>query len=357
MNAPAGAVPAVVLEGATYVYPGTSGGVRDVDLTIAPGEMLVCIGPSGCGKTTLLRLIAGFVRAQSGAVRLAGRDVTAADVRSRECGIVFQSYALFPHMSVRDNVGYALRVRGVAAAERAARADRMLELVGLSAYGDRLPGALSGGQQQRVALARALVFEPRALLLDEPLSALDAATRVAMRDEIRRIQRERAIATLLITHDQDEALSLADRIAVMRDGRLIQVDTPQAIYDAPASGFVASFVGRANVLDATIVAPDAIDTPVGRLATRAHGRPTGSRVAVLIRPERVEPLAANETGDNPIPVAIERDRFFGATRALEVRAGAGRLAVETSSRAPVHRVRVPRDAIQFLDPASTKEAS
>ena len=349
---------AVALAGATYVYPGSSAGVRDIDLEIASGEMLVCIGPSGCGKTTLLRLIAGFVKPQAGSIRLGGRDVTGADARSRECGIVFQSYALFPHMTVRDNVGYALRVRGVAGGERAKRAGRMLELVGLSAYADRLPAALSGGQQQRVALARALVFEPRALLLDEPLSALDAATRVAMRDEIRRIQRERAIATLLITHDQDEALSLADRIAVMRECRLVQVDTPQAIYDAPASGFIAGFVGRANVLDATVAGADAVDTPVGRLVTRVHGREAGAKVAVLIRPERVEPVGDRETGDNLLAVAIERDRFFGATRALDARIGASRLAIETSSRAPVRRVRIARDAIQFLDPVPpSKEAT
>jgi putative spermidine/putrescine transport system ATP-binding protein len=340
---------AVALQGVTFRYPGTTAGVADVDLAIHAGEMLVCIGPSGCGKTTLLRLVAGFVRPDAGRIALRGRDVTQADPRSRQCGIVFQSYALFPHMSVRDNVAYPLRVRGVERSERAARADRMLELVGLSALADRLPAALSGGQQQRVALARALVFEPSALLLDEPLSALDAATRVAMRDEIRRIQREQAIATLLITHDQDEALSLADRIAVMRDGRLVQVGTPAAIYDRPANAFVATFVGRANVIEATARDADGVDTPLGPLATLPHGLPRGARVALLVRPERIVTLGAGEGGDNALDVAVEHDKFFGATRALVARAGHGRLALETSSRAPVHRVRIPRDAIQFLD--------
>ncbi len=225
----------------------------------------------------------------------------------------------------------------------------MLELVDLAALADRLPAALSGGQQQRVALARALVFEPAVLLLDEPLSALDAATRVAMRDEIRRVQRERNIATLLITHDQDEALSLADRIAVMRDGRIVQVGTPQAIYDRPASGFVATFVGRANVLDGTVSGPDGVETPLGTLATLPHGRARGEAVSILIRPERLEPVETDAEGDNLIGVEIEQDKFFGATRALVAKAGGSRIAIETASRDAVHRVRIPRDAIQFLD--------
>jgi putative spermidine/putrescine transport system ATP-binding protein len=340
---------AVALAGLTYRYPGSGAGVADVDLAIRAGEMLVCIGPSGCGKTTLLRLVAGFLWPQAGSVAIAGRDVTAADASSRQCGIVFQSYALFPHMSVRDNVAYPLRVRGVPSAERAARAAKMLELVDLAALADRLPAALSGGQQQRVALARALVFEPAVLLLDEPLSALDAATRVAMRDEIRRVQRERNIATLLITHDQDEALSLADRIAVMRDGRIVQVGTPQAIYDRPASGFVATFVGRANVLDGTVSGPDGVETPLGTLATLPHGRARGEAVSILIRPERLEPVETDAEGDNLIGVEIEQDKFFGATRALVAKAGGSRIAIETASRDAVHRVRIPRDAIQFLD--------
>jgi putative spermidine/putrescine transport system ATP-binding protein len=207
MNDRAGA-PAVSLEGVSYRYPGTHAGVVDVDLDIQPGELVVCIGPSGCGKTTLLRLVAGFLRPDRGVIRLHGEEVSDLPTRKRECGVVFQSYALFPHLSVWRNVAYPLRVRGVAERERRERARAMLERVGLAGFEDRLPAQLSGGQQQRVALARALVFGPRALLLDEPLSALDAATRLSMRDEIRRIQREQDIATLLITHDQDEALSL-----------------------------------------------------------------------------------------------------------------------------------------------------
>src|ERR1700674_3913334 len=241
---------AVALEHVSYRYPGTQAGVTDITLDIARGELVVCLGPSGCGKTTLLRLIAGFVRPDAGTIRLNGEDVSALPTRSRECGVVFQAYALFPHMRVWENVAYPLRGRDVPELDRRRRAQERLELVKLADFPHRLPLPISGGQQQRVALARALVFEPRALLLDEPLSALDVATRVAMREEIRRIKRRATIATARITHDQDEALSLADRVAILRDGRLIQYASPQEIYDRPADAFVAGFVGHANLLDA-----------------------------------------------------------------------------------------------------------
>ncbi|MBK6336263.1 MAG: ABC transporter ATP-binding protein [Betaproteobacteria bacterium] len=345
MNGP----PAVRLQDVSFRYPGGAAGVFDIGLEIAPGELVVCIGPSGCGKTTLLRLIAGFLRVDAGRVELGGRDVTAATVRSRECGVVFQSYALFPHMSVRANVAYPLRVRKVEVGARERRAEAMLELVDLAGFGDRLPGELSGGQQQRVALARALVFEPRALLLDEPLSALDAATRLTMRDEIRRIQKRQNIASLLITHDQDEALSLADRVAVLRDGRLVQVATPQEIYDHPADAFVANFVGRANLIDGEVVAGDAVDTPIGRLAVPARSQPPGTRVRLLVRPERILPQPA-AGGENVFAAAVVHDRFFGANREIELAVGRGSLKVETTVRGEITHVHVPRDAVQFLSP-------
>jgi putative spermidine/putrescine transport system ATP-binding protein len=332
----------------SFRYPGTHAGVQDIALDIAPGELVVCIGPSGCGKTTLLRLIAGFLVPDSGSIRLNGEDVSRLPTRARECGVVFQAYALFPHMRVWENVAYPLRVREVALVERRRRAREMLELVGLTELDDRLPAQLSGGQQQRVALARALIFKPRALLLDEPLSALDAASRVTMRDEIRRIQREQNIASLLITHDQDEALSLADRVLVLRDGRLLQSGPPQQIYDRPADAFVANFVGRANLLDATVVNAETVDTPIGRLATPRHGRDVGSSVRLLVRPERIE-LAAPESGENVFAARVLRDRFFGASRQIEVAAGKGRLEIETAARGRVDGVRVPRDAIQFMN--------
>jgi len=342
------ATPAVSLAGVSFRYPGAQAGVFDTTLEIRPGELVVCLGPSGCGKTTLLRLIAGFLRPDAGTIRLNGVDVNALPTRERECGIVFQAYALFPHMRVWENVSYPLRVREVPLADRRRRAGEMLELVGLSGLADRLPAQLSGGQQQRVALARALVFGPRALLLDEPLSALDAATRVAMRDEVRRIQREHGIATLLITHDQDEALSLADRIVLQREGRIVQTGTPLEIYDAPADAFVAGFVGRANLLDAKVIDAETVETPLGRLATPPHGRSAGSAVKVLVRPERVE-IAREVAGENVFAAQVLRDRFFGATRQLEVAAGQGRLEIETALRDHVRNVRVPREAIQFLN--------
>jgi putative spermidine/putrescine transport system ATP-binding protein len=334
---------AVALERVTYRYPGTQAGVTDITLDIAPGELVVCLGPSGCGKTTLLRLIAGFVRPDAGVIRLNGEDVSALPTRSRECGVVFQAYALFPHMRVWENVAYPLRVRDVATDDRRRRAADMLELVGLTGLSDRLPAQLSGGQQQRVALARALVFGPRALLLDEPLSALDAATRVAMRDEIRRIQRAQNIATLLITHDQDEALSLADRIVLLNEGRFVQSGSPHEIYDRPADAFVAGFVGRANLLDARVIDAQTIDTP--------HGRAAGSALRVLVRPERIEVASAanGATGENVFAAKVLRDRFFGATRQLEIAAGNGRLEIETAMRDDVTQLRVPREAIQFLN--------
>jgi putative spermidine/putrescine transport system ATP-binding protein len=340
--------PAVALERVTYRYPGTRAGVTDIALDIAPGELVVCLGPSGCGKTTLLKLIAGFIKPDTGAIRLNGEDVSALPTRSRECGVVFQAYALFPHMRVWENVAYPLRVREVAPDERRRRAAEMLELVGLTGLSDRLPAQLSGGQQQRVALARALVFGPRALLLDEPLSALDAATRAAMRDEIRRIQRAQNIATLLITHDQDEALSLADRIVLMNEGRIVQSGSPHEIYDRPADAFVAGFVGRANLLDARVIDAQTIDTPIGRLLTSPHGRAIGSALHVLVRPERIE-VATAATGENIFAAKVLRDRFFGATRQLEVAAGNGRLEIETAMRDDVTQLRVPREAIQFLN--------
>ncbi len=339
---------AVELDQVNFRYPGGKAGIFDLSMQIDQGEMVVCIGPSGCGKTTLLKLIAGFFRPEAGIVRLGGQDLTHASVASRGCGIVFQSYALFPHMRVWENIAYPLRVRGVAPEQRRRKAEEMLEMVGLTGTAERLPAQLSGGQQQRVALARALAFEPRALLLDEPLSALDAATRVVMRDEVRRIQKMYNIAAMLITHDQDEALSLADRIAVLKDGRLVQYDTPAAIYDRPVNGFVAGFVGRANVLAGTVSGPAQVDFPFGRLQTLPHGLRDGAAIKVLIRPERLEPAAAGESGTNVFEVRVLKDRFFGATRQLDMTIGETVLKLETTSRAALTRVRVPVEAIQFL---------
>lgn len=343
----------VALDRVSFGYPGGKAGVFDVSLQIGEGELVVCIGPSGCGKTTLLKLIAGFLQPASGRVRLRGEDVTTASVGSRGCGIVFQSYALFPHMRVWENVAYPLRVRGAALPARRRKADAMLALVGLDGLAERLPAQLSGGQQQRVALARALAFEPRALLLDEPLSALDAATRVAMRDEIRRVQQRLNIAALLITHDQDEALSLADRVLVMKDGRAVQVDTPRALYDRPVDAFVAAFVGRANLLAGRIADATVATLRFGTLRTPPHGRPVGAPVTLLIRPERLQAIAPEDVPTaidepNVFAVRVLADRFFGATRQLDIAIGDEVLQFDTASRAALTHVRIPVDAVQFL---------
>ncbi|MGI5287897.1 ABC transporter ATP-binding protein [Nonomuraea polychroma] len=256
-----------------------------LDLVIAPGEFVALLGPSGCGKTTALRCVAGFERPDSGAVLVDGKDITNVPANKRDAGMVFQSYSLFPNLNARDNVAFGLRVRKVSATVRHAKANELLELVGLPQHADRYPHQLSGGQQQRVALARALALEPRVLLLDEPLSALDAKVRVALREEIRRLQLDLGITTIFVTHDQEEALSVADRVAVLRDGRLEQVGSPAEIYDRPATPFVAEFVGTMNHL-AGHVTGDQVSV-LGQLLPVDGAVPEDPSVDVLIRPEAV----------------------------------------------------------------------
>lgn len=222
-----------------------------LDLTAHPGELLALLGPSGCGKTTALRMLAGFEHPDSGQVLVDGRDVTRIPAHRRDAGMVFQSYSLFPHLTAVDNVAFGPRMRGVGQAQRRSRAAELLDLVGLPQLADRYPHQMSGGQQQRVALARALALRPRVLLLDEPLSALDAKVRLNLREEIRRLQQELGITTLFVTHDQEEALSMADRVAVLRSGRLEQVDAPEVLYARPATPFVAEFVGTMSRVPAT----------------------------------------------------------------------------------------------------------
>lgn len=227
--------------------------LEDLSLSIAAGELVSLLGASGCGKTTTLRLIAGFLAPTSGTITLGGRDLTALPAYKRDIGLVFQNYALFPHLSVLDNVGFGLKQRGVATDERTKRARAMLERVGLTQLADRLPGALSGGQKQRVALARALVIEPPLMMFDEPLSNLDAKLRVDMRVEIRQLQRANNTTSVYVTHDQEEAFSISDRVAIMNAGRIMQLDTPENLYQRPANAFVARFVGFENVIPMKIV--------------------------------------------------------------------------------------------------------
>src|SRR5690242_1992841 len=228
--------------------------VKGANLAFNKGEFVTLLGPSGCGKTTILRMIAGFERPTSGQILVEGKDISPLPPNQRKIGMVFQAYALFPNMNVEDNVGFGLKIAGMPAEQRRARVAEMLDLIGLPAatYGKRFPFEMSGGQQQRVALARALAPKPRMLLLDEPLSALDAKIRVSLRQEIRAIQRELGITTMFVTHDQEEALSISDRIVVMSAGNIEQVGTPFEVYNQPATKFVATFVGQLNTLSATV---------------------------------------------------------------------------------------------------------
>jgi putative spermidine/putrescine transport system ATP-binding protein len=343
---------AVELRGVSYRYPGTASGVADVSLEIAPGELVAVIGPSGCGKSTLLKLIAGFLHPDAGDIFIGGADAAGLPPPQREVGVVFQSYALFPHMSAQDNVAYPLRVRGIPRRARAAAAGDMLMRVSLADKSGYRPAQLSGGQQQRVALARALVFKPRALLLDEPLSALDAALRVGMRDEIRSLQREHAIATLHITHDQEEALSMADRVAVMRDGRLLQVGSPKEVYERPVDAAVAAFVGRANLWPGRVLEAGTVDTPLGPLQlTPGHGFAPGAAATVMVRPESVVPGRAPE-GVNQFAGRLVRDRFLGSLRRYDFDTARGVIAGETAGPGVIEVVHIPPAAVRLLPPAA-----
>ena len=340
------------LEAMSFRYPGSVAGVAAIDLAVRERELVAVIGPSGCGKSTLIKLIGGFLSPDAGRIGLGGQDVTAAPPSQRGLGIVFQSLALFPHLRAWENVAFPLKMRGIERGQRRRAAMEAIERVGLSGLAERRPAQLSGGQQQRVALARALVFKPRALLLDEPLSALDAATRLAMRDEIRRIQQEYGVAALHITHDQEEALSIADRVAVMRAGRIEQIDTPHGIYDRPANRFVAGFVGHANLWDGTVVGANAVSIALGTLKTAPHGRAVGTNAAVLVRPEHVR-LGTGAERDNRFAGTVARDRFLGAQRRFDFATGGGTLAGITAARAVIDAVHVAPEDVTILDPEPT----
>jgi putative spermidine/putrescine transport system ATP-binding protein len=304
--------------------------VKDVSLSVADGEFLVLLGPSGCGKTTTLRMVAGFIEPTAGQVKLAGGDVTLLPPWKRNAGMVFQSYALFPHLTVAQNVAFGLEMRKLPKADIDKRVEEALALVRLAGYGARLPRQLSGGQQQRVALARALAIRPDVLLLDEPLSNLDAKLRQEVRVEIRELQKQLGLTTVMVTHDQEEALTMADRLVVMNEGTVHQVGTQRDLYERPADRFVAGFVGRTTFL-AGAVENGRFRTDGGVDLTVEGGAP--GKAALSLRPERLE-IGPRPLGlDNDLPGTVEFVSYLGAQIDIHVRLSpADRLVVQIANR-------------------------
>ncbi|MGH2865513.1 MAG: ABC transporter ATP-binding protein, partial [Solirubrobacteraceae bacterium] len=289
-------------------------------LTVHAGELVTLLGPSGCGKTTTLRLVAGLEDADGGTISVGGRDITRLPASKRDMGMVFQAYSLFPHMTVRQNVAFGLRLRGVDAAARDKRAMDMLELVQLGSQAGRYPHQISGGQQQRVALARALAIKPEVVLLDEPFASLDANLRASVREDVASILRESATTTLLVTHDQDEALSLADLVAVLRGGTIAQYATPQDLYARPLDDQLARFIGEANLFEGTIEGT-LVDTPLGKLTAHWHGAPPrmSCPATVLVRPEQIQLHPAH--GTTGLTGTIVGSGYHGHDAVLRVKLG------------------------------------
>jgi len=329
---------ALRIRGIEKIYPDFR---LELDLEVHQGELLILLGPSGCGKTTTLRLIAGFIDPDSGALDMDSRRIDNLPAHRRRIGIVFQDYALFPHLNVWDNIGFGLRMQGWSPGEARRRIGELLGLISLEGYGKRKVTRLSGGEQQRVALARALAPQPQLLLLDEPLSALDAKLRKSLRSEIRRIQRELAVTTLYVTHDQEEALVLGDRIAVMREGHIEQIDTPERIYNRPANLFVGTFLGQANLLRGRLTGWFAgrdgqiavVETGVGTLSaiqpveTRSAKAQLqiGREVIVFFRPEH---CSLSGSGSNRISGRVARREYLGSHQLVEVEAAGERFTLD-----------------------------
>ena len=355
-------MPGVSLRALTKRY-GDTAAVERLSLDVRPGELVALLGPSGCGKTTTLRLVAGFLQPEAGEIWVGDRRLSAPGAvtppERRRMAMIFQSYALWPHMTVAQNVGYGLRFqRALARAERAKRVAEMLRVVQLAGYEGRYPGELSGGQQQRVAVARALVVEPEILLLDEPLSNLDANLREEMRVEIRRLHEAFGITTLYVTHDQAEAMVISDRIAVIQGGRVAQVGTADELFDTPRTRFVAEFIGKTNLVDAVAVAPDTVERGGLRLRVAAAGLAPGARVTLSIRPHLIAPVAVTETGSNVLGGTVRRASFLGDAMDYEVEIAASDVVLRvTAPPAPrlrageAVRVRIEPDAcLPLVDP-------
>ena len=321
--------------------------VSAVELTVGDGELFTSLGPSGCGKTTLLRLVAGFYQPDAGTIRFGERVVNGLPPYERGIGMVFQNYALWPHMTVFDNVAYGLKLRNVPAHEIADRVKAVLDKVTLAGLEKRYPGQLSGGQQQRVALARALVLNPDILLLDEPLSNLDAKIRIQVRAEIRKLQQELGITTIYVTHDQEETLTLSDRIAVFKKGRVFQVGKPKDLYERPANLFVADFIGINNMIEGTVRAADGaqgalrVETPLGELSALPDARlRPGDRCVICIRPENIEVNGPVDAKHNSFKGPITFAAYLGNTLRYDVDLGHG-VTFKADVQDPWHHVELP----------------
>ena len=347
---------ALSVRGLYKSYDGHQNALRGIDLDIAEGEFVTLLGPSGSGKTTLLMVIAGFEAPTRGAVLAKENDISRVVPERRNFGVVFQSYALFPHMSAAANVGYPLAARGVKGEERHRKVDEALALVGLEGLGGRRPSQLSGGQQQRVALARALVYEPALLLLDEPLGALDRVLRERMQIELRTLHQKIGITFLYVTHDQDEALTMSDRVAVMREGRIEQVSTPEELYERPATEFVASFVGVANLLRGrTLGASEGwtgveLDGGARVRAREVRSERLGREATVVVRPERAElrPLDGEDGVTDGLAGEVAKEVFGGNMWRYRIATPAGELQAHRTRRASAR----PGDAVRVSwDPA------
>ncbi|HEY5794755.1 MAG TPA: ABC transporter ATP-binding protein [Bosea sp. (in: a-proteobacteria)] len=309
--------------------------VDDVNIDIADGEFLVLLGPSGCGKTTTLRMVAGFIAPSAGKITIGERDVTTLPPWKRNCGLVFQSYALFPHMTVAENVAFGLEMRKISPADRAPRVAEALRLVQLAGFDERYPRQLSGGQQQRVALARALAMEPDVLLLDEPLSNLDAKLRQEVRVEIRDLQRKLGLTTIMVTHDQEEALTMADRLVVMEKGKVRQIGTQRELYEKPADRFVAGFIGRSAFLDGEITAPGRFRTKGGVEIGCAAATGTGAATLAL-RPERIAVAGDAQGLHNHFQARVEHASYLGALLDIDVSlSGSDRMLLQIPNKAGV----------------------
>ena len=338
---------ALALHSITAHY-GATQVLERLSLSVAEGELVSLLGASGCGKTTTLRLVAGFLQPTSGTITLGGRDLTRLPPHQRDIGLVFQNYALFPHLSVADNVGFGLKQRGISGTDRDRRVGAMLERVGLAHLADRLPAALSGGQKQRVALARALVIEPPLLMFDEPLSNLDAKLRIDMRVEIRQLQRANGTTSVYVTHDQEEAFSISDRVAIMHQGRIMQLDTPERLYQRPDNAFVARFVGFENLIAMSVVARDG-----AKITAEATG---GVKLTLSLEqfgeiPDRfvlacrADGLAATDNaGMEGIPAALGLRTYLGRAYQYQTSGPAGALV----ANGPLTRPLEPGTAVKLV---------